>query len=204
MAWKANAHHASPNESEGLGRALHVAVLRGEAELARLLCSRGECDSGVGLVAWSGVTALDLAIFRGFDEGGEALLQHGALLRHFQHESLCEAVDRGSILLLRALLQQMGIRSCAGPFATDVLNCANAEGNTPLHLACLLPDREAAIKILVAYNADPNKENPEGMTPLDCCVHTNNKSAWRLYGMRPTGRLGTAVMRQSSDRFMQQ
>ncbi|CAE8687667.1 unnamed protein product [Polarella glacialis] len=130
-----------------------------------------------------GVSALDLAVARGFEEGGEVLLQHGAPLRHFQHETLVEAIDRGSMLLLRALLQQLGVYTHQGLYMTEAaceaLNSAGADGNTPLHMACLLPDKEAAVKILIAHNAEMNVENDEGMTPLDCCVQTQNRAAWR-------------------------
>mmetsp|Transcript_120588 Transcript_120588/g.375472 ORF Transcript_120588/g.375472 Transcript_120588/m.375472 type:complete len:80 (+) Transcript_120588:711-950(+) len=57
----------------------------------------------------------------GFDDGGNVLLQCGAPQTHFMHESLAEAVARGSVLLLRALLQQMGIVRQAS-FLPDVVS----------------------------------------------------------------------------------
>ncbi|CAJ1417351.1 unnamed protein product [Effrenium voratum] len=101
-----------------MGTALHAAVLRGDADLIRLLCSRNECDPGT---TWSGITALDLAVAKGFEEGGEVLLQRGAPLRHYRNETLLEAVERGSALLLRALLLQMG-HSLSGQLSNSTMN----------------------------------------------------------------------------------
>lgn len=99
-------HLCSEGVSEPLGTALHAAVLRADVELLRQLCGRGEMSA-----TWSGATALDLAVAKGFEEGGELLLQHNAPLWHYRNESLLEAVERGSALLLRALLLQMRIYS---------------------------------------------------------------------------------------------
>ena len=98
----------SEGVSEPLGTALHLAVLRMDVELLRQLCGRAECDPGT---IWAGVSALDLAVARGFEEGGELLLQREAPLVHYRNETLLEAVERGSALLLRALLLQMRIYS---------------------------------------------------------------------------------------------
>ncbi|CAJ1457332.1 unnamed protein product, partial [Effrenium voratum] len=64
--------------------------------------------------------------------------------------------------------------------AAKALSPCAADGNTPLHLACILPDREALVKVLVSHSADLNTENEEGMTPLDCCVAASNTGAWRV------------------------
>lgn len=165
---------------DSLGTALHAAVLRGDTELVRLLCSRSECDPST---TWSGITALDLAVAKGFEEGGEVLLQREAPLRHFRNETLLEAVERGNVLLLRALLVQMRIFSHTAflmESAAKALTPRGADGNTPLHLACALPDREALVTVLVKHSADLNLENDDGMTPLDCCVATSNVTAWRV------------------------
>eukprot|EP00403_Amphidinium_massartii_P002901 CAMPEP_0178371076 /NCGR_PEP_ID=MMETSP0689_2-20121128/637_1 /TAXON_ID=160604 /ORGANISM="Amphidinium massartii, Strain CS-259" /LENGTH=1737 /DNA_ID=CAMNT_0019990929 /DNA_START=15 /DNA_END=5229 /DNA_ORIENTATION=- len=155
-----------------LGTALHVAVLRGEAELVRFLCSRSECNASA---AWGGVTALDLAIAKGFEEGGEVLLQHTAQLKHFSRQTLTEAVERGSTLLL----QQAGQSDSTADRERDILNASGDDGNTALHLACTLPNREAMVKVLVVAGAKFNLENFDGATPLDCCVQESNKGAWK-------------------------
>jgi len=165
---------------DSLGTALHAAVLRGDIELVRLLCSRSECDPST---TWSGITALDLAVAKGFEEGGEVLLQREAPLRHYRNETLLEAVERGNVLLLRALLVQMRIYAHTAfllESAAKALSPRGVDGNTPLHLACSLPDREALVKVLVSHGADLNLENDDGMTPLDCCVAASNVTAWRV------------------------
>lgn len=165
---------------DSLGSALHAAVLRGDVELLRLLCSRNECDPST---TWSGVTALDLAVAKGFEEGGEVLLQREAPLRHYKNDTLLEAVERGSVLLLRALLMQMRIYSHTAflmEAAAKAISPQGVDGNTPLHLACTLPDREALVRVLVSHSADLNIENDDGMTPLDCCVAASNAPAWRM------------------------
>eukprot|EP00913_Durusdinium_trenchii_P023065 g21657.t1 len=142
-------------------------LLRGDVELLRLLCSRNECDPST---TWSGVTALDLAVAKGFEEGGEVLLQREAPLRHYKNDTLLEAVERGSVLLLRALLMQMRIYSHTAflmEAAAKAISPQGVDGNTPLHLACTLPDREALVRVLVSHSADLNIENDDGMTPLD-------------------------------------
>ena len=133
-------HLCSEGVSEPLGTALHAAVLRADVELLRQLCGRGEVSA-----TWSGATALDLAVAKGFEEGGELLLQHNAPLWHYRNESLLEAVERGSALLLRALLLQMahllahgvphGIRrqgqgQLFSPGCSEALSPVGPDGNT--------------------------------------------------------------------------
>ncbi|EAY23191.1 ankyrin repeat protein, putative [Trichomonas vaginalis G3] len=50
-----------------------------------------------------------------------------------------------------------------------VPNGANINGNTPLHLAALLPNTEYA-EILISHNAEINSLNKYGQTPLDIAV----------------------------------
>mmetsp|Transcript_51121 Transcript_51121/g.119727 ORF Transcript_51121/g.119727 Transcript_51121/m.119727 type:complete len:1720 (-) Transcript_51121:39-5198(-) len=160
-----------------LGTALHVAVLRGEVELVKFLCTRSECNVSA---AWGGVTALDLAIAKGFEETGDVLLQNFGQLKHFSRHTLIEAVERNSPLLLRALLAQAGQQEMTPEEEREFVNAAGEDGNTPLHLACSRSGREAILKILIFAGAKPNLENSNGATPLDCCVQENNSTAWRV------------------------
>eukprot|EP00929_Paragymnodinium_shiwhaense_P088566 TRINITY_DN48882_c0_g1_i1.p1 TRINITY_DN48882_c0_g1~~TRINITY_DN48882_c0_g1_i1.p1 ORF type:complete len:1796 (-),score=488.50 TRINITY_DN48882_c0_g1_i1:87-5474(-) len=173
------------NNPAAVGQGVSLAVAASNVDLLKMLCGRHMCNINA---PWSDseFTALDLAVAKGSDECGEVLLNHGAELRHFQHETLADAVERNSSLLLRALLQQHCIMASHGfapmwkEAAEQVLNRRNSDGNTPLHLACSLENRGPLVKMLIAHKAEFNLVNADGMTPLDCCVKSNNLETWNI------------------------
>ena len=47
-------------------------------------------------------------------------------------------------------------------------NECDFDGNSPLHIACQLPDRSVHVRILLEAGADTEQENRQGQTPLMC------------------------------------
>jgi ankyrin repeat protein len=141
-----------------VGTALHVAVVRGNEELCRMLLQAGAdlmcCDD-------SGYTALDIA---------HRDQQRGALelLRRWQHNRCQQPVDFTTPLLSAVQERNLYQVAAALECGQDPNEC-NGEGVPPLHTAVIHNDPEI-VELLLKYKACPNATVPETLTPLYLAV----------------------------------
>jgi ankyrin repeat protein len=71
----------------------------------------------------------------------------------------------------KALLQMFAEQVCSKELLKDMVNKASSDtGDTPLLVACALPDRTETVQQLIAMGADVNKANNNGETPLFIAV----------------------------------
>lgn len=137
---------------------LILAASSGRTEVVTLLISKG---ANINAKNQEGHSSLQLASSKGWKEIVEILVGKGADVNVKDKRgatALHRAASLGRSAIVSALL------SCPG---IDV-SAADADGNTPLHLACEENHRNEA-RLLVQHGANLTLKNREENTPLDVC-----------------------------------
>lgn len=98
---------------------------------------------------------------------------HDGVLRHLLAAGVPPAADtEGEPLLITAVNSGKTKAALALLDAGADINCADADGNTPLHHAAVNGDF-AMTKLLLTRGADRTRTNAAGHRPADCTTHTN-------------------------------
>ncbi len=146
------------------GKCLHQALNKGQLEVARVLFDRriidlNSKDSYNRTMLWNAVDGKNLAI-------AELIVSRGLLPGDSKERGKCLGLavnQAGSVPMLKLLVEKAGF----GPLTVD------DNGNTPLHHACRLYDRDSVDKpnssdeilsYLLSIGADPNAQGND--TPL--------------------------------------
>lgn len=102
------------------------------------------------------------------------------------------AVRSGNLDTVKYLLEKMEIDGNVGKF----INLQDSNGNSPLHLAMMIPNNAAMIDLLRQKGADITLENKKGLTPLHLSVIQNDpklvedmmkKSGWQINQVSSNG-----------------
>ena len=147
-------------------RALHLAVLARDAEMTRLLMSRG-ADARVGIYPnRTATTCFSIATERGYDDIVSIIREEE------QRQQGAQAARAGSApgpALPEELFDlRWWQRGNALAFVKDnpsLVHASSVDGWTPLHIAAARLDSDA-VSWLVAHGADANVKGKDGWTPL--------------------------------------
>ena len=101
-----------------------------------------------------------------------------------------KAPSQASAVTADAKATPLHIAISAGRMASRVIaagadvNAPNADGNTPLHLACAL-FRDDEVTLLMQHGADPGRRNGRGLTPTDVARDVGNGKALAIIEKPP-------------------
>jgi ankyrin repeat protein len=181
---------ADLDRKDALGStALHHAANSGRTECIEVLL--GIDKVLVNAANGKGVTALHLSCMNGHNKSVSMLIKNGAdpaLKDNDGLTSLHHAANNGHKATLILLIKREAtldidndgntpLHHAAANGRTDcieallgkdkvLVNCANGEGMTALHLACMYGRRES-MSMLIKNGADPNLKNNSGVTALE-------------------------------------
>lgn len=176
---------------DDIGRTpLHVAAAEGHVHVVKLLLEFG-ADSSV--VDTAGNTPADDAVKHGRLQCLRLLAARDAILPgNLLHQRLQPAVAPNRALFDAAYVGDVRAATVAVAAFHAHVNCANADGRTPLHVAVAQEHADVAA-YLIASGADPARTDRWGRTPALQAAACNNQAIRALFdGVRSAA--ATAVV----------
>ncbi|KAJ9181527.1 hypothetical protein P3X46_009650 [Hevea brasiliensis] len=160
-----NLQHENPNGCSGL----HLASSNGHLEMIRLLLTLGHNRELCMKRDKDGRTPLHHAVINGSDRVVNRLLDacpESALEVTVHGETVFHLAVKNKVSVSRDLFEDL----LRGPYAHKLLNMADKEGNTVLHLALVRKQRQIIERLSRERTLNVNAVNSCGLTPLDLLV----------------------------------
>ena len=165
------------------GTPLHIAAAstHGNAEVIKALCSFG---ADVTILDDSKDTSLHYAVLRNDEEKAKALLSANPKLVNAAgasgetplHWAVKTTVNQGSSKEPVTSEESKMIDILCD--ASNNVSPGDQYGNTPLHFATAYTRDEVIVQQLLAKGADPEKQNREGLTPLDFAASNDARNCF--------------------------